>query len=77
MQDFYPTPSTASTCMFYTGLDPFTMKEVYVPKDAKEKIAQRKLMEIKKPSHIQSRSGKGDKAQGADKRGAKKYRRGK
>ena len=33
VQDFYPTPATASTCMYYTGIDPFTMEEVYVPKD--------------------------------------------
>lgn len=32
VQDFYPTPGTISTCMFYTGIDPFTMKKVYVPK---------------------------------------------
>lgn len=45
VQDFYPTPGTISTCMFYTGLDPYTMKEVYVPKDPKEKAMQRALMQ--------------------------------
>lgn len=45
VQDFYPTPGTISTCMFYTGLDPYTMKEVYVPRDNKEKAMQRALMQ--------------------------------
>lgn len=45
VQDFYPTPGTISTCMFYTGLDPYTMKEIYVPKDPKEKAMQRALMQ--------------------------------
>jgi len=46
MQDFYPTPSTASTCMFYTGIDPFTGKEIYVAKTAEEKAMQRRMMVI-------------------------------
>ena len=41
VQDFYPTPGTISTCMFYTGIDPFTMKKVYVPKTPHEKSVQR------------------------------------
>ena len=45
VQDFYPTPGTNSTCMFYTGLDPYTMKEVYVPRTSKEKAMQRALMQ--------------------------------
>ena len=45
VQDFYPTPGTISTCMFYTGLDPYTMKEVYVPRTSKEKAMQRALMQ--------------------------------
>ena len=45
VQDFYPTPGTISTCMFYTGLDPYTMKEVYVPRSSKEKAMQRALMQ--------------------------------
>ena len=49
VQDFYPTPGTLSTCMYYTGLDPRTMKEVYVPKDAHEKAMQRALMQWKRP----------------------------
>ncbi len=45
VQDFYPTPATVSTCMFYTGLDPYTMKKVYVPKTAEEKAEQRALLQ--------------------------------
>lgn len=44
-QDFYPTPGTISTAMFYTGLDPYTMKEVYVPKSEEEKSMQRALLQ--------------------------------
>lgn len=51
VQDFYPTPGTISTCMFYTGLDPFTMKKVYVPKSAKEKHMQRALLQFKNPEN--------------------------
>ena len=49
VQDFYPTPGTISTCMFYTGLDPFTMKTVYVPKTADEKEMQRSLLQYYEP----------------------------
>lgn len=45
VQDFYPTPGTISTCMFYTGIDPYTMKEVYVPKSEEEKSMQRALLQ--------------------------------
>ena len=45
VQDFYPTPGTVSTCMFYTGLDPYTMKDVYVAKDPHEKAMQRALLQ--------------------------------
>ena len=45
VQDFYPTPGTASTCMYYTGIDPFTMEEVYVPKNPHEKKLQRALLQ--------------------------------
>lgn len=45
VQDFYPTPGTVSTCMFYTGIDPYTMKEVFVPKTPKEKSMQRALLQ--------------------------------
>ena len=45
VQDFYPTPGTASTAMFYTGLDPFTMKPVHVAKTAEEKAMQRALLQ--------------------------------
>ena len=51
VQDFYPTPGTISTCMFYTGLDPFTMKEVYVPKTYKEKMLQRALLQFRNPAN--------------------------
>ena len=51
VQDFYPTPGTVSTCMFYTGLDPMTMKEVYVPKSQEEKWLQRALLQYFKPQN--------------------------
>lgn len=51
VQDFYPTPATLSTCMFYTGIDPRTMKAVFVPKDPKEKAMQRALLQYRKPSN--------------------------
>ncbi len=49
VQDFYPTPGTLSTTMFYTGLDPRTMKEVYVPKSKREKAMQRALLQYSAP----------------------------
>ena len=51
VQDFYPTPGTISTCMFYTGLDPYTLKEVYVPKTAHEKAMQRALLQYFLPQN--------------------------
>lgn len=51
VQDFYPTPGTLSTCMYYTGLDPRTMKTVYVPKTKTEKAMQRALLQFKNPSN--------------------------
>ncbi len=51
VQDFYPTPGTISTCMFYTGLDPFTMEKVYVPKTPKEKAMQRALLQYRNPDN--------------------------
>lgn len=51
VQDFYPTPSTKSTCMFYTGLDPDTLKPVYVARAAKDKQLQRALMQWRKPEN--------------------------
>ncbi|MBO5211366.1 MAG: YgiQ family radical SAM protein [Clostridia bacterium] len=53
VQDYYPTPGTISTCMFYTGIDPNTMKPVYVPKTAKEKAEQRALLQYFKPENRQ------------------------
>ena len=49
VQDYYPTPGTLSTCMWYTEIDPRTMKPVYVPKDPHEKAMQRALMQWKRP----------------------------
>ncbi len=49
VQDFYPTPSTVSTCMYYTGVDPRTMKPIYVPRDPHEKAMQRALMQYRMP----------------------------
>ncbi len=49
VQDFYPTPGTLSTCMYYTGLDPRTMEPIYVPKNPHEKELQRALLQWKRP----------------------------
>lgn len=49
VQDFYPTPSTLSTCMYYTGVDPRTMKPGYVPKSPHEKAMQRALIQYRNP----------------------------
>lgn len=51
VQDFYPTPSTISTCMYYTGVDPRTMKSVYVPHNPHEKAMQKALMMYRKPEN--------------------------
>ena len=51
VQDFYPTPSTVSTCMYYTGVDPRTMKPVYVPKSPHEKALQRALIQYRNPKN--------------------------
>ena len=51
VQDFYPTPGTASTVMFYTGLDPFTMKAVYTPTDYREKTLCRALLQYNRPQN--------------------------
>lgn len=51
VQDFYPTPSTISTCMYYTGLDPRTMEKVYVPKSPHEKAMQRALIQYRNPEN--------------------------
>ncbi len=51
VQDFYPTPGTISTCMFYTGLDPYTMKEIYVPRSDREKGMQRALLQYFDPKN--------------------------
>jgi len=51
VQDFYPTPGTMSTCMFYTGLDPRTMEPVYVPRTKEEKAMQRALIQYKNPKN--------------------------
>ncbi len=54
VQDFYPTPGTISTSMFYTGLDPYTFKEVYVPKSEDEKAMQRALLQWFIPQNKQA-----------------------
>lgn len=51
VQDFYPTPGTVSTCMYYTGLDPYTMEPVYVPTDREEKAMQRALLQYFNPKN--------------------------
>ncbi len=51
VQDFYPTPSTISTCMYYTGVDPRTMEKVYVTKNPHEKAMQRALIQYKRPEN--------------------------
>ena len=51
VQDFYPTPGTISTCIFYTGLDPYTLREVYVPKTPEQKAEQRALLQYFKPEN--------------------------
>lgn len=53
VQDFYPTPGTLSTCMYYTGIDPRTMEAVYVPKTPHDKAMQRALLQFKKPQNYQ------------------------
>lgn len=53
VQDFYPTPSTKSTCMYYTGINPDTMKPIYVAKTKKEKTYQRALMQYRKKSNYE------------------------
>lgn len=51
VQDFYPTPGSLSTCMYYTGIDPRTMQNVYVPRKYEEKQMQRALLQYKRPEN--------------------------
>ena len=51
VQDFYPTPGTLSTCMFYTGLDPLTMESVFVARSPEDKAMQRALMQYREPKN--------------------------
>jgi len=51
VQDFYPTPGTISTSIFYTGIDPYTLQNIYVPKTSKEKQMQRALLQYFKPQN--------------------------
>ena len=53
VQDFYPTPGTLSTCMYYTELDPRTMKKVFVPKSQREKTTQRALIQYRLPANYE------------------------
>lgn len=52
VQDFYPTPGTLSTCMYYTGLDPRDMTPIYIPKTSHEKAMQRALLQFKSPKNF-------------------------
>jgi radical SAM superfamily enzyme YgiQ (UPF0313 family) len=51
VQDFYPTPGSLSTTIYYTGINPFTKEEVYVPKSFKEKAMQRALLQYRVPAN--------------------------
>lgn len=53
VQDFYPTPSTISTCMYYTGVDPRTMEKVYIPSNPHEKAMQRALIQYRRPENYE------------------------
>ena len=53
VQDFYPTPGTKATCMFYTGIDPDTGLEIFVPKSPEEKKLQRALLQYRKKENLQ------------------------
>ena len=53
VQDFYPTPSTMSTCMYYTGVDPRTMEPVFVPRSPHEKVLQRALIQYRDPKNYE------------------------
>lgn len=54
VQDFYPTPGSLSTCMYYTGIDPRTMQNVYVPRTYEEKQMQRALLQYKRPENYKT-----------------------
>ncbi|MGN0180087.1 MAG: YgiQ family radical SAM protein, partial [Monoglobaceae bacterium] len=54
VQDFYPTPGSLSTCMYYTGIDPRTMQKVYVPRTYEEKQMQRALLQYKRPENYKT-----------------------
>ena len=66
VQDFYPTPGTLSTCMYFTGLDPRDMSPVYVPRSYEEKKMQRALLQYRRPENYEIvkkallRAGRGD-----------------
>jgi uncharacterized radical SAM protein YgiQ len=53
VQDFYPTPGTVATCMYYTGLDPYTGKEVFVVRDGEDKAMQRALLQYHEPKNAE------------------------
>ena len=53
VHDFHPPPSTKSTCMYYTGIDPDSGEEVYVPRDRHEKAMQRALMQYREPRNYE------------------------
>lgn len=66
VQDFYPTPGSVSTCMYHTGIDPRTMRPVYVPKSYEEKLMQRALLQYRDPKNYKLvyraliKAGRGD-----------------
>ncbi|MBQ3235858.1 MAG: YgiQ family radical SAM protein [Clostridia bacterium] len=88
VQDFYPTPSTRSTCMYYTGIDPDTLKPVFVPKERAEKQMQRALLQYRLPKNkdlvnkayalcsVETLSDKKPKAKQGTAKPAKKFIRG-
>lgn len=51
VQDFYPTPGSVATCMYYTGINPLTMEKVYVPKTREERAMQRALLQFNRPAN--------------------------
>ena len=68
VQDFYPTPSTISTCMYYTGVDPRTMKSVYVARSFREKELQRKLLQqqVRRKARDETQNQKAIKTSGIE-----------
>ncbi len=72
VQDFIPAPFDIATCMYYTGIDPFTKEEVYVAKNLRDRKMQRALMQFFKPENYFDGAGGADpgRAAGPDRRRA-------